>query len=116
MARQAATAIENAFLFAQTEKRVKQLEALTLIASNFSLEVELEDLMDRLAEQVVRRTGSKSPITLIPYEKAYEPGFEDMPRRIPDVSKIQHLIGWQPTIGLGQILDDVIASFRETGR
>lgn len=72
--------------------------------------------INQLAEQVVRRTGTRSPITLIPYEKAYEPGFEDMPRRIPDVSKIQHLIGWQPTIGLGQILDDVIASFRETGR
>ncbi|HRI53435.1 MAG TPA: GDP-mannose 4,6-dehydratase [Pseudomonadota bacterium] len=72
--------------------------------------------ISQLAEQVVRRTGTRSPITLIPYEKAYEPGFEDMPRRIPDVSKIQHLIGWQPTIGLGQILDDVIASFRETGR
>ncbi len=72
--------------------------------------------ISKLAEQVVRRTGTKSPITLVPYEKAYEPGFEDMPRRIPDVRKIQQLIGWQPTIGLGQILDDVIASFRETGR
>jgi len=75
-----------------------------------------EILISKLAEQVVRRTGTKSPITLVPYEKAYEPGFEDMPRRIPDVRKIQQLIGWQPTIGLGQILDDVIASFRETGR
>ena len=72
--------------------------------------------ISKLAEQVVRRTGTKSPITLIPYEKAYEPGFEDMPRRVPDIRKIQSLIGWQPTIGLGQILDGVIASFRETGR
>ena len=69
-----------------------------------------------LAEEVVRRTGSASPITLVPYEKAYEPGFEDMPRRIPDVRKIERLIGWRPTIGLAQILDDVVASFRENGR
>lgn len=72
--------------------------------------------ISQLAEQVVRRTGTRSSITLIPYEKAYEPGFEDMPRRVPDIRKVQNLIGWQPTIGLGQILDDVIASFRETGR
>ena len=64
MARQAATAIENAFLFAQTEKRVKQLEALTLIASNFSLEVELEELMDRVAEQVVRATSAKAAVVI----------------------------------------------------
>jgi UDP-glucose 4-epimerase len=66
-----------------------------------------------LAEQVVQRTGTKSPISLVPYEKAYEPGFEDMPRRVPDIRKINRLIGWQPTIGMAQILDDVIASFRE---
>lgn len=56
MARQAATAIENAFLFAQTETRVRQLEALTLIASSFSLEVPFEELMDGMAEQIVRAT------------------------------------------------------------
>lgn len=65
-----------------------------------------------LAQQVVQRTGSKSPIELVPYEKAYEPGFEDMPRRVPDISKIHRLTGWTPTLGLAQILDDVIASFR----
>jgi UDP-glucose 4-epimerase len=65
-----------------------------------------------LAEQVIARTQSKSPIVFVPYEKAYEPGFEDMPRRVPDITKINSLIGWQPTIGLSQILDDVITSFR----
>jgi len=65
-----------------------------------------------LAEQVIARAGSSSTIAFIPYEKAYEPGFEDMPRRIPDISKIDRLLGWRPTIGLSQILDDVIASFR----
>jgi UDP-glucose 4-epimerase len=75
-----------------------------------------EVTIQKLAEQVKERTGSKSPIVLIPYEKAYEPGFEDMPRRVPDIRKLHRLIGWQPTIGLGQILDDVIASFRDSVR
>ena len=56
MASQAATAIENAVLFSQTEKRVRQLEALTAIASTFSLEVSINELMDRMAEQIVRAT------------------------------------------------------------
>jgi UDP-glucose 4-epimerase len=66
-----------------------------------------------LAEQVISRSGSKSPIVFVPYEKAYEPGFEDMPRRVPNIAKIARLTGWQPTIGLTQILDDVIASCRK---
>lgn len=64
-----------------------------------------------LAEQVIARAKSSSQIVFVPYEKAYEPGFEDMPRRVPDIGKINRLIGWRPTIGLSQILDDVIASF-----
>jgi signal transduction histidine kinase len=58
MARQAATAIENAVLFSQTERRVRQLEALTLIASSFSLELSLSELMDRLAGHIVRATSA----------------------------------------------------------
>lgn len=58
MARQAATAIENATLFAQSETRVRQLEALTLIASSFSLEVSLSELMTEVAEHVVRATSA----------------------------------------------------------
>jgi len=56
MARQAATSIENAVLFSQTEKRVRQLEALQSVASSFSLEVSLPELMDRMSEQIVRAT------------------------------------------------------------
>jgi UDP-glucose 4-epimerase len=55
---------------------------------------------------------SKSEIVFVPYEKAYEQGFEDMPRRVPDTTKIRNLIGWQPTIGLPQILADVIEYYR----
>ena len=65
MARQAATAIENAVLFSQTEKRVRQLEALTALASSFSLEVSTSELMDRMAEQTVRATTSEAAIVVL---------------------------------------------------
>jgi UDP-glucose 4-epimerase len=68
-----------------------------------------------LAKEVVKMSGGKSELRYIPYEQAYEPGFEDMVRRVPDVSKIKKLVGWQPTIGLNQILTDVIAHYRTFG-
>jgi UDP-glucose 4-epimerase len=61
-----------------------------------------------LAKQVREMCGSKSEIVFIPYEKAYEEGFEDMPRRVPDLTKIAKAINWKPSIGLPQILQDVI--------
>ena len=62
-----------------------------------------------LAEAVLRLSGSKSEIAWVPYAQAYEAGFEDMPRRVPDLTRIHGLIGWEPTIGLADILTDVIA-------
>jgi UDP-glucose 4-epimerase len=67
-----------------------------------------------LAKQVREVAQSKSEIVFIPYEKAYEQGFEDMPRRVPDTSKIKSFIGWQPTIALPQILSDVVEFLRST--
>ena len=61
-----------------------------------------------LAELIVDRTGSSSQITHLPYDVAYEVGFEDMARRVPDVTKIFDLIKWRPTHSLVEILDDVI--------
>lgn len=57
-----------------------------------------------LASRVLKITGSSSTITFIPYSEAYGPGFEDMQRRVPDTSRIQQLIGWQPSISLDQTL------------
>ena len=74
-----------------------------------------EVTMRELAERVVARTGSSSPIELVPYAEAYERGFEDMERRIPDISKIEGLTGWLPTRRLDDILDDVIAFERGRG-
>jgi nucleoside-diphosphate-sugar epimerase len=66
----------------------------------------------RLAELVKAQTGSKSPIEFVPYDKAYEAGFEDMPRRVPDISKIHALVGFQPTVQLSEIIAKVIEYFR----
>jgi UDP-glucose 4-epimerase len=61
-----------------------------------------------LARQVQRMTESKSEITIVPYEEAYEPGFEDMQRRVPDTSKMRSLLGWHPTKSLTEIRSDVL--------
>ncbi len=61
-----------------------------------------------LAERIRALTHSTSPITFVPYDEAYEDGFEDMQRRVPDLSKIQALIGYQPTYSLDEILASVI--------
>jgi UDP-glucose 4-epimerase len=62
-----------------------------------------------LAQKVKAMTGSSSPIVLIPYDEAYEAGFEDMPRRVPDLRKIHAAVGYTPTVGLDEILAKVIA-------
>ena len=65
-----------------------------------------------LAERVIARTESESEIQLIAYEDAYGEGFEDMQRRIPDLSKIDAAISWAPTRSLDEIIDDVVAHQR----
>jgi UDP-glucose 4-epimerase len=65
--------------------------------------------MNGLAEAILERAGSDSTVVHIPYEVAYEEGFEDMERRVPDTEKINALTGWEPTRSLPEILDDVIA-------
>ena len=61
-----------------------------------------------LARKVKELTNSKSEITFVPYDEAYEEGFEDMPRRIPDISKVNGRVGFQPEKSLDGILDSVI--------
>jgi len=62
----------------------------------------------QLAERVKELTGSKSEIVTVPYGEAYEEGFEDMPRRVPDTSKVAALTGFKPTVTLDEILHSVI--------
>ena len=62
-----------------------------------------------LAKKVIEITGSKSAIEKIAYEKAYPQGFEDMQRRVPDISKIKQVLRWSPEINLDQIIKDIAA-------
>jgi UDP-glucose 4-epimerase len=61
-----------------------------------------------LAKRVRSMTASPSEIGFVPYDEAYEEGFEDMPRRVPDISRIQSLIGYEPSKNLEQIVQSVI--------
>jgi UDP-glucose 4-epimerase len=62
-----------------------------------------------LAKKVIEITNSKSSIAKIAYENAYPEGFEDMQRRVPDISKIKQVLGWEPKINLEQIIKDIAA-------
>ena len=62
-----------------------------------------------LAKKVIELTGSSSSIEKIAYEKVYPEGFEDMQRRVPDISKINQVLGWTPEINLDQIIKDIAA-------
>ena len=66
-----------------------------------------EVTIKQLAEQVLKITGSKSDITYTPYSDAYPAGFEDIQRRVPDISKVKNAIGWVPTKDLKQIISDI---------
>lgn len=68
----------------------------------------------QLAERVKAATHSASEIILVPYEKAFKKGFEDMRRRVPDTRKIQHVIGWQPTTTLDETIAQMISHIKQT--
>jgi UDP-glucose 4-epimerase len=67
-------------------------------------EVSIRDL----AKRVIAMTGSRSPIQFVPYHEVFGHAFEDMSRRVPDLTKIQRLVGYQPTVHLDEILARVI--------
>src|SRR6185312_16089055 len=71
-----------------------------------------EVTISTLAERVRKLAGPHSSIKLIPYDEAYESGFEDMPRRVPDLSKAEKMIGYKPKHSLDDILTQVIDYFR----
>jgi UDP-glucose 4-epimerase len=68
-----------------------------------------EITINGLAERIIERSAASSRIVRISYDEAYEEGFEDMERRVPDITKIRTLTGWAPRYQLDAILDDVIA-------
>lgn len=81
----------------------------------FNVANDQEVTIRSLAEQVIAATGSASEIRLVPYDSVYPPGFEDMARRLPDVSKLQRTIGFRPRRPLSEIIGDVIAEKRGAG-
>jgi UDP-glucose 4-epimerase len=95
------------------------LDALSAIATMAAADSTIGDVYNvggtgevtikQLAEQVLVVTGSKSEITYTPYSDAYPAGFEDIQRRVPDISKVKNAIGWSPTKDLKQIISDIAA-------
>jgi UDP-glucose 4-epimerase len=72
-----------------------------------------EITVEGLAQVVKERTGSASPVTYIPYDQAYEPGFEDMMRRVPCLEKLERLTGFRPATSLEEIVDRVAKYFEK---
>lgn len=99
---------------------VRALLALTLAPGAegqiFNVGYEREVTILELAREVIRLTGSKSEIRLIPFEEAYSPNFEDMRRRVPDTSKLRALIGFTPQKTLEDVILDVAAYLKNPAR
>ncbi len=93
---------------------IKLMDLPTTIGEVFNIGSDQEVSILELARRVKDLTNSRSEIVTVSYEKAYGEGFEDMPRRVPDLSKIGSFIGYRPTKTLDQILESVIAFYRET--
>lgn len=93
--------------------RLSECEAA--VGEVFNIGSQEEVTIRELAERVRERANSRSEIVTIPYSEAYEEGFEDMLRRVPDISKVQRTIGWTPRKTLNETLDEVIAYFRAGG-
>jgi len=94
------------------EALVKVSEHPGAVGQVFNLGSQEEITIEELAKRIIRIVGSRSQIEYLPYESAYEEGYEDMPRRVPDTSKIRALIGFQPTMNLDQIIANVVESMR----
>ncbi|HEX7176383.1 MAG TPA: GDP-mannose 4,6-dehydratase [Pyrinomonadaceae bacterium] len=87
---------------------VKLMETEEAVGQVFNIGSNEEVSILELAERVKSLVGSKSEIVFVPYDEAYEEGFEDMPRRVPDTSKIERAVGFRPTVTLDEILRTVI--------
>ena len=102
-------------VFCHVEDAVKAVLTLadtdSTIGDYFNVGGTGETTIKELAGKVIERTDSQSTLKFIPYTDAYPAGFEDMQRRVPDITKIKNTIGWQPTHTLDSIIDSVATSF-----
>ena len=98
-------------VFCHVQDAVRAVIALTkddsTIGDYFNVGGVGEITIKELATKIIECTGSKSKLVSIPFNEAYGPGFEDMQRRVPDISKIKAKLGWQPAHTLDSIIDDV---------
>ena len=101
-------------VFCHVEDAVKAVLTLvdtdSTIGDYFNVGGTGETTIKELAEKVIECTQSTSQIKYIPYADAYPAGFEDMQRRVPDITKIKNAIGWLPTHSLNSIIDSVASS------
>jgi UDP-glucose 4-epimerase len=106
--------------FTDVEDAVRATIALsmapTAIGEVFNVGTTHELTIGTLAERVRGLTGSSSPIVHVPYEEAYQPGFEDLRRRVPDIRKAERVVGYRPRVSLDETLRRVIGHLRDTGR
>jgi len=87
---------------------IRLVEEPSAVGAVFNIGSQEEITIEQLAKEIIRITNSKSKIEYIPYDKAYEEGFEDMQRRVPDITKINKLIGFKPTYTLSGIIKNIM--------
>mgnify|MGYP001603530913 FL=1 len=107
---------EQSRCFLHVKDAVRALMALPelpeAVGEAYNIGSQEEVTIRQLAQQIVDLTGSSSTIRFVPYDQAYEQGFEDMARRIPDISKIHRAVGFSPTMTLDDILRSVMGYYR----
>lgn len=91
-----------------TKALIKLTEEPKAVGEVFNIGSQEEIGIAQLAREIIKITKSRSKIEYIPYEKAYEEGFEDMQRRVPDITKIKKLIGFEPSYTLTEIIQDIV--------
>ncbi len=106
--------------FANVSDVAKALVALVesdvAVGQVFNVGTQEEIAILDLAHRIKAKTDSRSEVVMVPYNEAYETGFEDMQRRVPDTSKIKRMIGWQAQKTLDETLDEIITYFRAQER
>ena len=106
--------------FTDVEDTVRATIALSLapaaVGEVFNVGTSHELTIGALAERVRVLAGSDAPIVLVPYDEAYQPGFEDLRRRVPDIRKAERVVGYRPRVSLDETLKRVIRHLRDTGR
>ncbi|MDD4939046.1 MAG: GDP-mannose 4,6-dehydratase [Candidatus Omnitrophica bacterium] len=93
---------------------IKLIEEPKAVGEVFNIGSQEEVTIEALASQIIKITKSRSRVEYIPYEKAYEEGFEDMQRRVPDITKIHKMIGFKSNFSLSQIIEDIVRHLKSS--